>query len=377
MKICILSMQRVQNIGSLLQSYSLKCMLEELGHTVDFLDIEPNSEDNRLLNGSACVFPQEGERSGTLLSKLKKLDKYTFNRIQIKLLTKQQIKKFEEFRIRELGMTKAANNSHYDYCVIGSDEVFNCLSGAPWGFTSQLFGNVKQAENVITYAASCGSTTYEALPKAATDKIRETFANVSAFSVRDENTLDFVSVLSETKVHEHLDPVVVASFDKEIEAARLPAGLPARYCVVYSYYNRICEKRDIENIKRFCKQQNMELVTVGAPQMWIKRHLVLSPFEALKVFKNAAFVITDTFHGTIFSAKYAKYFAVMVRPSNRNKLGDLVKKLGLEGHLVESMDQLETAILEEMNFEKMTNLVKKERCKTMDYLSISLRRNDM
>ena len=40
MKICILSMQKVNNYGSVLQAYSLKKNIENLGHTVDFIDIK-------------------------------------------------------------------------------------------------------------------------------------------------------------------------------------------------------------------------------------------------------------------------------------------------------------------------------------------------
>ena len=49
MKVCILSMQKVQNFGSLLQSYSLKKIIESLGHEVSFIDIEPIPEDDKLL----------------------------------------------------------------------------------------------------------------------------------------------------------------------------------------------------------------------------------------------------------------------------------------------------------------------------------------
>ena len=40
MKVGILSMQRVVNYGSFLQAYALKQTLSELGHTVEFVDIE-------------------------------------------------------------------------------------------------------------------------------------------------------------------------------------------------------------------------------------------------------------------------------------------------------------------------------------------------
>lgn len=39
-KVCILSMQRIGNVGSLLQSYALKTTIERLGHQVEFIDIE-------------------------------------------------------------------------------------------------------------------------------------------------------------------------------------------------------------------------------------------------------------------------------------------------------------------------------------------------
>ena len=46
MKICILSMQRVDNYGSVLQGYSLKKLINNLGHHTEFIDIKKgNNED--------------------------------------------------------------------------------------------------------------------------------------------------------------------------------------------------------------------------------------------------------------------------------------------------------------------------------------------
>ena len=49
MKVCILSMQRINNFGSLLQSYSLKKMIESSGKEVFFIDIERNDTENSLM----------------------------------------------------------------------------------------------------------------------------------------------------------------------------------------------------------------------------------------------------------------------------------------------------------------------------------------
>ena len=340
MKVSILSMQRVQNFGSLLQSYSLKKIIEKQGHEVSFLDIENNNEDNNLLVGMVQDFSKEGEGNG-LISKIKKIDKYLFNRIAIKKLMEQQNKLFNQFIKNQLSIPDKHENKACDVCVIGSDEVFNCLQPSPWGFTSQLFGNVKQAKKIITYAASCGSTTLNEVPLNVQNKIREAFYKLEAISVRDGNTAEFVSGLAGRSYEFNLDPVVVGNFDEEIANSKLPENLPEHYCIVYSYYNRINTEQEINEIKIFCRKYKMEIVSVGAPQMWIKKHIVCDPFQILKIFQNADFVITDTFHGTIFSAKYSNRFAILVRPSNSNKLLDLVERLSLQEHIVNDKNDIE------------------------------------
>lgn len=372
MKICILSMQNIQNLGSLLQSYSLKKLLESLGHEVSFIDIEPNAEDNLLMQGRADDYSKEGEATG-LLAKIRKVDKYAINRLRIRKLADKQNDLFEDFRKNVLEVDRRLTDEYYDYCVIGSDEVFNCNVASPWGFTSQLFGNVSQANRVITYAASCGSTTYDKLPVGVKDRIAQTFENVSAFSVRDNNTEEFVQKLVGLKPNVNLDPVVVENFEEEIDDSILPEKMPKHYCLVYSYYNRICDKNDIRIIKEFCKKKELEIVSVGAPQMWIRNHLVLTPFQMLKVFQNADFVITDTFHGTIFAAKYSRGFATLLRPSNHNKLSDLISRLHLQRHLMESMSQLDMVSQQDKQQNVIDEIANQERRRTISYLKENIK----
>lgn len=109
-------------------------------------------------------------------------------------------------------------------------------------------------------------------------------------------------------------------------------------------------------------------VAVGAPQFWIDDYIVCSPFQCLKVFQHADFVITDTFHGTIFSAKYARKFRVLVRDSNQNKLLDLVERLNLTEHLMESFGQLQTHRDEYMDTEMISALLSEEKKHSLNYL---------
>lgn len=60
-------MQKVQNFGSLLQSYSLKKLLESLGAEVHFIDIERNEEDDKVVGNIRLEFVNEMEKTGGLL----------------------------------------------------------------------------------------------------------------------------------------------------------------------------------------------------------------------------------------------------------------------------------------------------------------------
>lgn len=364
MKVCILSMQQIDNMGSLLQSYALKTTIEKLGNEVEFIAIKKRDEDYKLLGNYKQEYHEEREKDG-LLGKISKIDRYTINRLKIKRKSVEQGLAFDEFRKEHLNIDKKSH--HYDLCVIGSDEVFNCLNSGAWGFTSQLFGNVPEANKVITYAASCGSTKYEELPEKVAKKIRKTFENVLAFSVRDENTHKFVGKLTDKSVNDNLDPVLIYNFDYEVEQATLPK-MPKHYCVVYSYYNRIHTAEEIDAIKKFCKRHELTPIAIGAPQFWIKDYIVCSPFQCLKIFKESDFVITDTFHGTIFASKYADKFAVLARDSNKNKLLDLVGKIEMKDHLMSNLSELEEKYALLKNKENFNSIVEEETQRTIQYL---------
>ena len=332
MKIGILSMQNVNNFGSVLQSYSLMRLLKALGSDVSFIDVKAYADDDALLPNSCRLSINEAEKKG-VIGKISKIDRYAINRFRIKHTSKKQDELFDEFREKYLEIEKRSEET--DLCIIGSDEVFNCLTPSPWGFTSQLFGNVPNASHVITYAASCGATSFEQLPRSVKNRITEVFSRVEGVSVRDKNTYEFIKNFTSNPIFEHLDPVLIGDFDGEVANAVLPEAFNTPYCLVYSYYNRFHKTEEIQKIKSFCKHRRLKIIAVGAPQMWINDYYPLTPFEALKAFAKASFVVTDTFHGTIFSYKYSKRFAIIVRDSNRNKLMDLIDRLKLGDHLTD------------------------------------------
>ena len=263
-KVEIISMQQVDNYGSVLQAYSLKKMIESLGFEVFFADIEKGKNEKLNLQCAERDVARNAARKNQKQHSCKKL----VARIRGKVVQTRMKKIFSEFRnSTELNTSDA--DTQYDDCVIGSDEVFNCLQKVEWGFSQQLFGNVQNADNVITYAASCGFTRVEMLSEELKKAISEALGKLSAISVRDTNTAHFIQNLSSKEFVYNLDPVAVGDFTAEIAQAKLEYKLPARYCIIYAYSNRISSPEEIRAIRDYCDKRNLKMIAPFGEQEWI------------------------------------------------------------------------------------------------------------
>ena len=331
-KVGILSMQRVINYGSFLQAYALKQLLLQNGaDEVYFIDIEKGRE----LPGF------EYSKNQSKWHKLKRLLQIIFTgllfqKIRDRKFTKRLKKSIEDcFPILELDKPAP---KEFDLVVIGSDEVFNCCQPAPWGYTLQLYGRVLNAKKVISYAGSFGHTRYEQLVQLGIDKeIGETMKTMAAISVRDQNSYDIVEKLTGIKAEMHLDPVLIYGYEKEI--AERKVSYPGKYMVIYSYQGRINDKMEIKEITSFAKEHKLKLISIFCRYDWCDEAIIPeTPFDVLGWFKGAEYVVTDTFHGTIFSIITGRRFVTLVREGNAEKIISLLSCLGLENRSVIQRD---------------------------------------
>ena len=356
MKIGIMSMQRVANYGSFLQAFGLKNMLEKEGHQVCFVDYHAEKP----------VVPY------------KKIDRFLF---QIKKIPffweifygcRKQYKNsfyylYTKEYLKELGIDlKYKYDIKVDLLIIGSDEVFNCLqSGVNVGFSRELLGDYKYAKRVVSYAASCGYTTVESIQKMnLSNQIKTYLKNFDFISVRDDNTERFVSEFTSTKIYKNVDPVLVSNFDPYI----VEKNDVSNYIILYSYESRKYLPEEQEIILEFANKINKKIVTIGKRQPWIKDHINATPFEFLGYIKRADFIITDTFHGTVFSIKYNINFVTIVRKSNSNKLTDLLRHFQLENRRLENLSDLRKYYDQKIDFENVNKVLKVDRQNTVAYL---------
>ena len=357
-KYAILSMQRVVNFGSVLQAYSLRKMIRQITNSsVSFLDID---DANVLLSKktirASADYQEPAAYPPGLLQKGKR---WIFAK-----LSKRNKRLIRGFMDQELGLSQAANNDQYDCVIVGSDEVFN----HDRDIRLQLHGDVKQGKRVISYAASCGRAMIGDIAEEDLNRVKTAMGNFSAISVRDSATKEYVSALYDGPIEHHLDPVLMGDLHQR---EHRPVHLK-KYLLVYAYGQRIRNAEEIKAIQSFAKARGLKTVAMGGTQFWCDMFIPTDPMRLLDYFYGADYVVTDTFHGTIFSVINHKKFAVILRKSNTNKMTGLLQDLNLPERQVEKMQDLEQILLSDIDYDAVDALLERERVRTRAYLKTQL-----
>lgn len=386
MKIGIMSMQRIKNYGSFLQAFSLKKTLEELGAEVEFIDyrVEPpkvvkvcnNVEEEKISTlKRISMIPFKAVninywRRRIEANKKRKLDEERTRKLND--IAHSFNERFKEFLL-DLNVTseRKYDTSDLDMLVIGSDEVFNCLQTNPdVGYSKDLFGNNSKAKRLISYAASFGHTTIEQLEEYdCKDEVADMLKKFNDISVRDKNSGEIIKQLVNVEPNYNVDPVFLYDFSDYIKDIEVKLD---NYIVVYAYSCRIKPNEQVE-IKKFAEKYNKKLVSIGTIQRFCDINIVLSPFELLAYIKNADFIITDTFHGSVFSIKYNKKFATIIRESNKQKLGDLLERFGVDDRRVENIEDLESIINQDINYDEINKLIYRKIAESKLYLEKNIK----
>jgi len=272
---------------------------------------------------------------------------------------------------------------NYDYAcdlmIIGSDEVFNYTQNHSFGYVPTLFGHGIQAGSIISYAASAG---YASVKDVEADnmgaEISEGFAKFDYLGVRDQNTYEMVAQYAKQTPSYVIDPTLLYDFESEIPAAPIALG----YVLVYAYDGRLDAPVDVENILAFAKNKGLRVVSVGFYHHWCEENLVVTPFELLSIFRHATYIVTDTFHGTIFSIKNHKPFVSLIRGENRwgsnsSKLGFLLHQLGLEGRINKDLGQLASHLDEAIDYEAVCQLLSALKETSMHFLDKALKEAEL
>ena len=364
-RIGILTMHRVINYGSFLQAYALKKLVANIINCdISFIDIKPG----------ITLY----ENDNTFAKKLSRLMQYflqgkIFQMYKARQYNLQISNQFRKSFYPLLGRIDSPDSDTYDCIIIGSDEVFHCCQRTPWGFTTQLYGDIANAKKIISYAASFGGTNLIDIRKLGLEgKITNSLKKMSAISVRDSNSFEIIKQLTQKNAVLNLDPVLIYGYSEEIKNSK-DFETKDKFLLVYSYNGRISDKKEISEIKKFAHNNKLKIYTIFCKYDWADKCIIPdTPFDLLKVFQKAEYVVSDTFHGTIFSIITHKKFGTFIRGSSVHKLGFLLKELNLEDHSISDLSELENILKRDIDYQGVEIILNRERIKAREYLEMNI-----
>ena len=183
-------------------------------------------------------------------------------------------------------------------------------------------------ENVTTYAVSAGAATLEQLEEYPA--LVEGIKKINNILVRDVNTKKIVEQITGNVPKMVCDPTFLLPVSAYVSADQtVVMNQKQKYILIYSY--RIKEPLK-NNIIKFAKENNLKMVAACMNHDWCDEFVNGSPLKFCEILLDAEYVVTTTFHGTIFSFLNHKKF--VVEPFSP-KVNDVLEKVGLEDALIE------------------------------------------
>ncbi len=313
MKINLLTFHCALNFGAVLQTYALGRVLRSMGHSVTLLDLRPPA----LTEGP------------------------TFH--PVGLLRRAQ---FARFVRRYCPPRKATTDRPGDIWhlaptadawVVGSDQVWNPEITGSYVADYFLQGVPSDARRVA-YAASYGRDTLRWEDKLRNDVTRWLSA-FDAISVREESGLRLLSDLGAREAVQALDPALLLGDFRELIGP--PRAQKAELlCMVFEPRDRF-----VPAVTAMADALSLVpvMLTRRAPDGRFKAVRYPHVREWVRRFHEAAFVVTDSFHGLALSLIFNKPFVVLpANPDRFCRLRELLNSLGLAHRAFETYGELLT-----------------------------------
>lgn len=366
MNIKVITRHSPSNYGSLLQSIAIQTIIERMGHQCEIIDYQRSDE-----RGLKMIRTQLAQKKG-YDNPLKKLA-YIAIRYPIEKLAQNRFDKMRECHLKMTGRC----SSHEELAFLKAD-VFMTRSDQVWGpmmngmyDTAYFLQFVAKDTKRLSYAASFGKTKFDA----CTEKVyKQMLAFYDKITVREDSAVGLIESWGcRNCLGQVLDPTLLMNgemWSRLLITDCIQKRYENReYILVYQIHN---DPQLSSYALQFAKRTGLQLIRVNPfiHQVCRGGKFICCPDvgEFLALIKNAAYMVTDSFHGTCFAINFGKQF-VEILPNNstgtRNQ--SILALTGLSNRIV--TDFSDFSILNEMiDFVPVNKVLESERLKSLGRL---------
>ena len=367
MKIALMTYYNNGSYGAALQAFALQRCLKKMGHEVAFISYlnqwpprlkmfdliksrSPWAIYRKLLGRGQCYF--------------------TDNFAQTFFQKTQRIYQREKDLIEKPPLA--------DVYICGSDQIWN-----PWTyevnkqFDASYFLNFgSDTTRRIAYAPSFGRAI---LPRGFEKKIKPLLKRFDRIGVREKSAIALVQNLTGCAVSQVLDPTLLLSAEDYTVITNCSGK---RYKGGGVYYILGTAKEIVfPSLQKLKKLINKRGSFISPPYLSLFGRCDTrypSVTEWLKIISNADFVLTDSFHGVVFSILFERPFIVLQRAGGvygrNDRLFNLLDMLGLQERSLQGYDpvKIERLYMSPIDWKFIRNRLNHERTVSMRFLNEAL-----
>ncbi|MCI5123083.1 MAG: polysaccharide pyruvyl transferase family protein [Candidatus Electrothrix sp. AR5] len=384
MKLGILTLPLGTNYGGLLQAYALRTVLEKMGHEVLIIDIRRPVYELSLLMKVASFLKRSFSRwvlrrdhvmhpfipHMTIEDRLL-IAKNTNNFIKEHLDRTEPIYFFDN-------IYKKIEHYNFDGYIVGSDQVWRPKQTS--NISTYFLDFIESQTHVrkISYAASFGAAEWE-FSKEMTEQCTLLAKKFDSISVREDSAsalckkyldANAVHVLDPTMLLEKKDYIRLLETDtKRVNRRTIFTYILDESMDKQSVIDEIATRKGLSPCDALPKHNYRDVGPDGL------KECVIPPVTYwLQGIMDAEYVVTDSFHGCVFSIIFNKQFIAIGNISRGiARFTSLLKIFGLEERLIYSCNQLTNALIDQdIDYNKVSKLLRQERQASKNYLSKSL-----
>lgn len=344
------------NYGGTLQAFALMKMLQNHNYSVEFINYDSKSVFVRMIRNVAfhILYPQ----SALSRDRIYRMVERCFNQSP----HFHQIKELEQY------------SQKYDAVICGSDQIWSSLKGVDPVYFLQFVPKSKR----IAYAPSIGVP--QILPEYIDDFVKYV-KSIPSLSLREKQGVDYVKMVAGIDANLVLDPTFLLNGDEWRELSSdhvlVRNGIMSQgYILCYflgdddkyrAYVNDLREKTELPVYYVSFKRKNY-----GSEQ------LICDPFEFIGLINNAAYVITDSFHGLALSINLGVKVGVFERfahndVKNQNgRVYNLLSLINSHNLMIYPHEFSERLIDQTICFDEIQDAIQTLRQNSIDYLVKSI-----
>ncbi len=364
MKVGICGCYSNHNYGSMLQAYANERAVLGLGHECEFIryerkltPVEAVKQAPRLLNGGRIASLKKSKANKTLA------EKYP----DIQACRRERDKTFDGFcdatfkRLSDPFVGYAAlqeGSKRYDAVQVGSDQLW-----LPVGLATNFYNLQFAAPGVrrVSYSTSFGVSS---IPWYQRSRTANYLKKIDYLSVREQSGAKIVKDVAGLDAKVVVDPTLLLTAEQWADA--IPVERIHKDPYIFCYFlgpNPLCRAE----ARALSEKTGLPIVVL--------RHLDeiipsdegfgdFAPYDVdpagfVNLIRGAEYVLTDSFHGSVFSTIHHKDFATFYRfqqgskQSRNSRIDNLFSHLGLENRLVTEVGGASAALGERPDFDKV------------------------